>query len=91
MPLTDVTVRQVRPKEKEYRLSDERGLLVVVRPNGAEWWRLRYRFQGRHQMISLGIYPRCLLIYSAIYSARSARRRPSPARGSEESERRAEG
>ena len=57
MPLTDVTVRQARPKEKEYRLSDERGLLLVVRPTGAKWWRLRYRFQGRHQMISLGVYP----------------------------------
>ena len=41
MPLTDVTVRQSRPKEKEYKLSDERGLLLVVRPNEAKWWRLR--------------------------------------------------
>jgi len=57
MPLTDVTVRQSRPKEKEYRLSDERGLLLVVRPNGAKWWRLRYQFQGKEQMISLGVYP----------------------------------
>ena len=57
MPLTDVTVWQARPKEKEYRLSDEWGLLLVVRPNGAKWWRLRYQFQGKEKMISLGISP----------------------------------
>ena len=57
MPLTDVQVRQARPKEKEYKLSDERGLLLVVRPTGAKWWRLRYQFQGKEQMISLGVYP----------------------------------
>jgi hypothetical protein len=34
-----------------------RGLLLVVRPNGSKWWRLRYTFQGREKMISLGIYP----------------------------------
>ena len=56
-PLTDITVRQARPKEKEYKLSNERGLLLVVRPTAATWWRLRDRFQGREKMISLGIYP----------------------------------
>jgi hypothetical protein len=55
--LTDTAVRQARPKQKEYKLSDERGLLLVVRPNGCKWWRLRYRFQGPEKMISLGVYP----------------------------------
>ncbi len=57
MLLTDIAVRQARPKEKEYRLSDQRGLLLVVRPTGAKWWRLRYTFQGKEKMISLGVYP----------------------------------
>lgn len=57
MPLTDTAVRLARPKDKEYRLSDERGLLLVVRPNGGKWWRLRYRFQGTEKMIGLGTYP----------------------------------
>jgi hypothetical protein len=49
MLLTDIAVRQARPKEKEYRLSDQRGLLLVVRPTGAKWWRLRYTFQGKEK------------------------------------------
>jgi integrase len=57
MPLTDTQVRQARPKEKEYKLRDERGLLLLVRPTGAKWWRLRYKFQGKEKMISLGVYP----------------------------------
>lgn len=57
MPLTDITVRQARPKQKEYKLSDERGLLLVVRPTGPKSWRLRYQFQGKEKMISLGVYP----------------------------------
>jgi len=55
--LTDTQVGQAHPKDKEYKLSEERGLLLVVRPNGAKWWRLRYRFQGPEKMISLGTYP----------------------------------
>jgi len=54
--LTDVVVRQARPKEKEYKLSDQRGLLLVVRPTGVEWWRLRYKIQGRENMPSLRVH-----------------------------------
>ena len=36
--LTDTQVRQARPKEKVYKLRDERGLLLMVRPTGAKWW-----------------------------------------------------
>jgi hypothetical protein len=57
MPLTDVAVRQARPNQKEYKLCDERGLLLIIRPNGSKWWRLRYRFGGLEKMISLGVYP----------------------------------
>jgi hypothetical protein len=57
MPLTDTQVRQARPKEKVYKLRDERGLLLLVRPTGAKWWRLRYKFQGKENMPSLGVYP----------------------------------
>jgi hypothetical protein len=57
MPLTDTAVRQARPKEKVYKLRDERGLLLMVRPTGAKWWRLRYKIQGKENMLSLGVYP----------------------------------
>ena len=29
----------------------------MIQPSGARWWRLRYRFEGREQALSLGTYP----------------------------------
>jgi hypothetical protein len=34
MPLTDAKVRNAKPAEKAYRLSDERGLYLLVNPGG---------------------------------------------------------
>jgi len=55
--LTETAIKAVRPQERPYKLTDERGLMLLVNPNGSRWWRLRFRFQGREQMLSLGVYP----------------------------------
>ena len=39
------------------KLSDGGGLRLDVQPSGSGWWRLRYRFEGREGMLSLGTYP----------------------------------
>ena len=57
MALTDSAIRLARPRERVYRLNDGRGLCVLIQPNGAKWWRFRYRWQGRELMLSLGTYP----------------------------------
>ena len=57
MSLTDTAVRLAKPRERAYRLSDGRGLCLLIQPNGSKWWRFRYRFQGTEKMLSLGIYP----------------------------------
>jgi hypothetical protein len=57
MALTDTTVRNAKPKEKPYKLGDSGGLFVIVRPNGAKWWRLKYRFAGKEKPLSVGTYP----------------------------------
>jgi len=48
--------------ERVYRLNDGRGLCVLIQPNGAKWWRFRYRWQGREQMLSMGTCPDTPLI-----------------------------
>jgi integrase len=55
--LSDTTIRAAKPKEKRYRLYDERGLFLIVRPTGGKWWRWKYRFGGKETSISLGVYP----------------------------------
>ncbi len=57
MKLTDPTIKAAAPKEKTYPLSDGEGLTLYVQPNGAKWWRYRYSFNGKAQMLSLGVYP----------------------------------
>ncbi len=57
MPLTDAAVRNAKPGEKTRKLTDSAGLYLEVRPEGGKWWRLRYRFEGREQLLSLGTYP----------------------------------
>lgn len=57
MALTDTAIRAAKPKEAQYKLHDEKGLLLIVRPTGGRLWRLKYRFQGKEQQLSLGTYP----------------------------------
>lgn len=57
MPLTDAALRKAKRREKPYKISDERGLYVEVRPNGGKWWRLRYRYAGKQKLLALGTYP----------------------------------
>jgi integrase len=62
MPLTDTTIRNAKPGPKPRRLADGGGLTLSIRPNGTKAWRLRYRFRGKEQQLSLGIYPDVTLL-----------------------------
>ena len=62
MALTDITLRSARPREKAYKLNDGKGLLFVVNPTGAKYWRFRYEYHGRENMVSLGPYPQVSLV-----------------------------
>ncbi|HCR85783.1 MAG TPA: hypothetical protein DIV86_03810 [Alphaproteobacteria bacterium] len=44
MPLTDIKVKSAKPQEKQYKLSDDGGLYLLVHPNGSKYWRLKYLF-----------------------------------------------
>ena len=57
MPLTDTAVRNAKPGEKPVKMFDERGLFLIVTPAGGKWWRLRYKFDGKEKLLSLGTYP----------------------------------
>lgn len=55
--LTDTYLRNLRPKDRLYRVSDGKGLCIEVTPAGAKLWRFRYRLDGKTNMVSLGRYP----------------------------------
>ena len=55
--LTDTAIKKAQPRAKAYRLTDERGLHLLVQPNGSKLWQLRYRHDGKERTASLGQYP----------------------------------
>lgn len=57
MALTDTKIKAAKPKDKAYKLYDEAGLFLMVTPNGGKWWRFKYLFNGKENLLSLGTYP----------------------------------
>lgn len=57
MALTDTAICAAKPKDRLYKLADSGGLYLAVSPAGARLWRLKYRFEGREKILSIGAYP----------------------------------
>jgi integrase len=57
MTFTDLAVRTAKPREVPYKLSDGGGLYALVRPDGAKYWRMDYRWIGKRGTLALGVYP----------------------------------
>ena len=58
-PLTNTEVKQAKPKEKVYTLSDGGGLQLRVKPNGSKLWLFAYLtpYTKKRTSISIGAYP----------------------------------
>jgi integrase len=57
MALTDTKIRTTKPREKPYKLADEKGLFLLVQPTGAKYWRFKYRFADKEKLLAIGVYP----------------------------------
>lgn len=57
MALSDLQIKQAKPEAKDWWLSDEKGLRLLVKSNGSKYWRLKYRFSGKQKTLALGVYP----------------------------------
>jgi len=58
-PLTNTEVKQAKPKDKEYNLSDGGGLMLRVKPNGSKLWLFNYYrpFTKKRANIGFGQFP----------------------------------
>jgi integrase len=54
---TDTSIRNAKPTDTTFRVSDGDGLYLLVKPNGARWWRLDYSIGGKRKTLSIGVYP----------------------------------
>jgi integrase len=57
MPLTILRVKKAKPETKPRKLFDGGGLHLLIHPAGGKYWRLKYRFNGKHKVLALGIFP----------------------------------
>jgi hypothetical protein len=55
--LNALAVRQAKPRNKAYKLYDERGLFLLINPSGSKIWRFKYRYSGKEKQISFGHFP----------------------------------
>lgn len=73
MVLTDTAIRNAKPADKPYKVSDSLGLYLLVNPRGSKLWRIKYRKDGVERKLSLGAYPQITLAEAR--AARDAARR----------------
>lgn len=59
MPLTNTAILKAKPADRPLKLRDGNGLYLLLRPDGARWWRYDYRrpITGKRNTLSLGTYP----------------------------------
>jgi len=60
--LTDIQIKNLKPRDKLYRVSDSHGLCIEIATSGSKLWRHRYRFNNKSTMIGLGKYPEVSLL-----------------------------
>jgi len=63
MPLTDMQVKNAKPRDKPYTLADGDGMYLEVLPTGAKVWRMAYRqANGKNMRLTFGKYPEISLM-----------------------------
>lgn len=54
--LTDTKIKQAKATDKTYKLTDEKGMYLLVTSTG-KYWRMDYRFDSKRKTIAFGVYP----------------------------------
>lgn len=54
---TNIEIKAAKPKDKPYKLKDEKGLYLLINPKGGKLWRFDFRFQGKRKTLYFGVYP----------------------------------
>jgi Arm DNA-binding domain len=72
MPLTDAEILALKPMPKSYKVSIGKGAYILVRPDGAKYWRFKYYLNGKEGIYALGVFPEVSI--EAAWTARDSAR-----------------
>ena len=55
--LTDIQIKNTKPKDKPFRVAAGRGLFLLIKPDASKHWVFRNQFEGKENNLSFGRYP----------------------------------
>jgi integrase len=55
--LSATAINNAKPKDKAFKLADEKGLYLFIQTTGSKLWRFDYRFLDKRKTLALGAYP----------------------------------
>lgn len=55
--LTNAAAKAAGAKSRAYKLTDQGGMHLLVRPTGSKSWQQKYRFRGREKLLTIGQFP----------------------------------
>jgi integrase len=55
--LSVTAINNAKPKDKPYKIADEKGMYLLIQSSGGKLWRFDYRFAGKRKTLALGSYP----------------------------------
>src|SRR5438128_10589422 len=55
--LSEIKVRQAKPRATPCKRHDGGGLYLQVHPNGSKYWRKKFRHVGKERVLAIGVYP----------------------------------
>lgn len=67
--LTNAAVKAAGARERAYKLHDQGGLHLLVRPTGSKSWQQKYRWKTREKLLTLGQYPEVSIARARILQA----------------------
>lgn len=50
-------IQALEPQGRSYKVGMGKGMYLLIRPNGSKYWRLKYRYGGKENTLSLGVFP----------------------------------
>jgi hypothetical protein len=54
--LSTTAINNAKAREKAYKLTDEKGLYLLVQTSGSKLWRFDYRFLGKRKTLAVKLH-----------------------------------
>lgn len=60
--MTEFEIKNAKPADKNYFLTDIKGLRILIHKSGFKYWQFRYSYQKQRKIITIGSYPQISLL-----------------------------